>query len=108
MTALENVTELNDSSYEAVIEGERVVLLHFCAEWAEVCRAFHPKLDKLAGEFPSLVIAKIDTSKSTAVLEEFNIESIPTLILVQHEELETICTGDVEYTTLKSEISKYI
>ncbi|TYL37011.1 hypothetical protein CV102_19880 [Natronococcus pandeyae] len=87
---------------------EQVVLLHFCAEWAQLCEVLHPRLEKLAEAFPSLVIATVNTTESTTVLQEFSIESIPTLILLEHGGLVAVFTGDVEYVTLESRISTYL
>ncbi len=59
-----------------------VVLVDFYADWCGPCRMMTPILEKIAGEVKGkTVIGKLDIDKSQKVASEFQVTSIPTLIL---------------------------
>ncbi len=58
------------------------VLVDFWATWCGPCRALGPILEKLAGEFSGgFELVKVDTDAEQALASEFQIRSIPTVML---------------------------
>jgi len=69
---------------QAVIDQSRSVpvLVDFWATWCAPCRALGPILEKLATEYAGgFVLAKVDTDKEQALAAEYQIRSIPTVML---------------------------
>lgn len=66
---------------EKKLEGKRFTIVDFNAKWCGPCKKISPVLDKIQTEMGDKVqIIKIDTDENPTVSDEFNIESLPTLL----------------------------
>jgi thioredoxin 1 len=97
------VTEVTDSNFQAeVIESDVPVLVDFWAPWCGPCRMVSPVIEEIAkerGEDLKVVKLNIDENQETAV--QFNVMSIPTLILFRHGAVAKTVVG--AYPKLKLE-----
>jgi thioredoxin 2 len=74
-----------DISFRRDLETAVPVLVDFWAEWCAPCRMTAPVLEALAGEKAGQIkIVKINVDQNPATSEQFNIRSIPTLILFKN------------------------
>ena len=78
-----NVVELNDQNFQAeVLDSQEPVLVDFWAPWCGPCKMLAPTIDELAGEYSGRVkVGKVNTDNARKVSIQFQIQSIPTLIL---------------------------
>lgn len=69
--------------YDRVVnETSNLLLVDFWANWCPPCRYMNPILKDVAKEHGSWVtIAKVDVDQHKALMQKFNVEAIPTLIL---------------------------
>jgi len=75
------VVELDAARFAAMIEGHPFAVLDFWAPWCAPCRAFAPVFAAAAARHPDVRFAKINTEDEQGLAAQFNIRSIPTLMI---------------------------
>ena len=76
------VAVTDDSFAEDVLTNDRPVLVDFWATWCGPCKMVAPVLEEIATEkAEQLVVAKIDVDANPATARDFQVISIPTMIL---------------------------
>ncbi len=61
--------------------SQGLVLVDFYADWCGPCKMIAPELEKLANEVDDVKIVKLDVDNANQVAQQYNVRSIPTLIL---------------------------
>ena len=83
-----SVLALTEENFEAeVIKSDKPVLVDFWAEWCGPCRMIAPIVEEISKDLAGkLKVAKIDVDKAQELAAQFNIMSVPTLILFKDGE----------------------
>ena len=80
-----STVDLSLETLESTIEENEIVLIDFWAEWCGPCKSFAPTYEKVSGEFESIVFAKVDTEAHQELAAQFQIRSIPTLVVFKDQ-----------------------
>ena len=96
------------ASFSEVLNSGKPILVDFSAEWCGPCKMMAPILKQAkdaVGE--KAMIIKIDIDKNREAAEQFQIQSVPTLILFKNEEVLWRQSGVVQANTLVQLINQH-
>jgi thiol-disulfide isomerase/thioredoxin len=75
------VIELTEHNFASSIDGHPFAVVDFWAPSSAPCRAFAPIFAAAAARNPDVLFAKVNTEDQQAIGAQFNIRSIPTLMI---------------------------
>jgi len=77
------IVELNDGNFEQeVLKSELPTLVDFWAPWCGPCQMMGPLLEEAAAECEGKIkVCKLNVDESMGVARNYQIQSIPTMIL---------------------------
>ena len=103
-TPLRWVVEATDEEFHAVVdESSLPVLVDVWAPWCGPCRMVSPALEKLAGELAGkLKLVKVNADDNPEVSRRFEVQAIPTLVLLLRGEMVDEQVGALPERQLRS------
>lgn len=108
--AVKAVIELKDSNFnDQVVQSEKPVLVDFWAQWCGPCLQIAPMIDEIASEYEEkLVVGKLNIEENHSIPMQFNIRSIPTLLLFKNGMVVEKLVGALSKSELKKKLEPYI
>jgi len=100
--------ELTDENFEKEIKNHKgVAIVDFWAEWCGPCKVIEPIFDEAAEEGKgSAKFGKLDVDKYAKTASEFNIMTIPTIIIFKDGEKKEQLAGVQDKATILRKIKE--
>ncbi len=97
------IIHLTEKNFETeVLKSEVPVLVDFWADWCNPCHKLAPVLSDLSDDVEGLAkIAKLNVDEVSSIADEYEILSIPTIIVFKNGKIDNIKLGVHSKATLR-------
>lgn len=84
------VLHIGDADFQQeVLQSSIPVLVDFWATWCGPCQALAPTLDEIADDYQGKIkVVKIDIDQNPESAAQYNVRSIPTLLIFKNGNIE--------------------
>ncbi len=78
-----SVKIVTEKNIEEILDKNQIIFLDFWASWCEPCKVFAPIYERVATAHPDIFFGKVNTENELLLSSDFNIRSIPTLVILK-------------------------
>ena len=101
-------TSVNSETFTCeVLEQTKLVLVDFWAEWCGPCKQIVPTLEELAEKYSeNLSVCKVDVDANRELALQYNVRSIPSLLIFKNGEMVDSLIGAVSLEELEDLVTR--
>jgi len=102
------VAEITDANFESLVtESAEPYFLLFTSPWCSTCRKLYPVLETLSHSYRHLGFGRIDISANLVVPSQYDVLSIPSLLVFREGKELARFTGHLDEERLRREAEKF-
>ena len=99
-------TIATNTSFDGLLEDQKLVIVDFWATWCGPCRMLSPLLDEVEGEMSDKVtVVKVNVDDADEIAMRYRIMSIPTLLFFKNGQIVDKTVGAMPKSTLVDKIN---
>ena len=98
---MSNIIELTTTNFDDVLEKHDFLLIDFWAEWCAPCKAFSEIIKHVADDYPEVVFGGINIEEEAVLASEFNVQSIPRVLILRNRTVIYDDSGSMSVDSLK-------
>ena len=101
-------TSVNNETFTSeVLEQTKLVLVDFWAEWCGPCKQIAPTLEEIAEKYSeNLSVCKVDVDSNRELALQYNVRSIPSLMIFKNGEMVDSLIGAVSLEELEDLVTR--
>lgn len=100
---------VTDSNFNELVHKHALALIDCWAPWCGPCQALSPTIIELANEYQERVlIGKLDVDENPQIAEQFQVYSIPTMLVMKNGEEVDRIVGLCPKERIKSVLKKHL
>jgi len=101
--------EVTDSTFNETIENHPLVVVDCWAPWCGPCHMVAPIIEELARDYAGKVLfGKLNVDENPATANQYQIMSIPTLLVFNHGKLVDSIIGALPRQMLEPKITRHL
>lgn len=101
--------KVTDATFNETVQNHPLVVIDCWAAWCGPCRMIAPIIEELAREYAGkAVFGKLDVDENRRVTVQYQIMSIPTLLVFSHGKLVDRITGALPKPVLEAQMTRYL
>lgn len=90
------------------LSDDCILLVDFYTTFCPMCKVLSKTLDEIKKEYSDIGIIKINVEESPEMADEFEIKSVPTLLITKNGVLLEIIIGNINKNQLEEKISVFL
>ncbi|HEX4250422.1 MAG TPA: thioredoxin [Pseudonocardia sp.] len=105
-----NTVNVTDDTFDQdVLKSGKTVVVDFWATWCGPCKMVAPVLDEIAGEnSDKITVAKLDIDQNPSTARDYQVMSIPTMIVFQDGKPVKQIVGAKPKAALLNDLAAYL
>ena len=97
------------NNFETLISGDKPVLVDFYADWCRPCQMMAPILEEVKSKIgDQATIVKINVDENQTLSAQYNIQSIPLLLIFKNGQVVWLEVGVQRRTQLLATLKRFV
>jgi thioredoxin 1 len=103
----QEISELNDASFDNGIAGDVPVIVDFWATWCGPCQFMLPIFTRMAKKYKGIKFARVNVDEAQGISQRYQVYAIPTFLVFKGGKLVDKAVGAVGEPGLHMLAQKY-